>query len=106
MAYITVKGTLVKFHNSGTGFAIEERFTNREGVETKKTWQVFPAIETHGALPGMTITVNGTLSASVYSFQDTSTLEQVHVPSLKVNNAKVTIEETGATPAATESAPF
>ena len=106
MAFVTVKGTLTKFHNNGGGFAIEERFTSREGKEIKKTWQVFPEIETHGALPGNIITVNGVLSASVYSFQDKDTLQMVHIPSMKVNNAKVTIEDASTAPAISESAPF
>lgn len=107
MAYVTVKGTVTKFHQSGTGFAIEEKWTGRDGTEYSKTWQVFPAIETHGALPGNTVTVNGTLNASVYTYQDSQTQETAHATSLKINNGKVTVDDTTTAPQVqNDSAPF
>lgn len=107
MAYVTVKGTVTKFHSSGIGFAIEEKWTGRDGAEFKKTWQIFPETETHGAQPGNTVTVNGTLNASVYTYQDTQTLETRNSTSLKVNNAKVTVDDRTTEPQVqNDSAPF
>jgi hypothetical protein len=88
MAYVTVKGTIDKFHNSGTGFTLLENYTTKDGVPASKKWQVFPEDNTHGKLPGDTITVNGTITAGVYSFQGDNGA-MAHVATLKVNNAKI-----------------
>ena len=107
MAYVTVKGTVKSFHQSGIGFSIVEKWTGRDGEEYSKTWQVFPTIETHGALPGNLVTVNGTLSAGVYTYQNPETNETAHTTSLKINNGKVTVEDTTTAPQAqNDSAPF
>lgn len=89
MAYVTVKGTIDKFHNTGTGFTLLENYTTKEGVAASKKWQVFPEDNTHGKLPGDTITVNGTITAGVYSFTKDDG-ETAHIATLKVNNARIT----------------
>lgn len=87
MAYVTVKGTIDKFHNSGYGFSLLETYKTREGVEASKKWQIFPEDIAHGHVPGDVVTVNGTVSAKVYSFTNDAG-EQVHVATMTVNNAK------------------
>lgn len=87
MAYVTVKGTIDKFHNSGYGFSLLETYKTRDGVEASKKWQVFPEDIAHGHVPGDVVTVNGTVSAKVYSFTNDAG-EQVHVATMTVNNAK------------------
>lgn len=87
MAYVTVKGTIDKFHNSGYGFSLLETYKTRDGVEASKKWQVFPEDIAHGHVPGDVVTINGTVSAKVYSFTNDAG-EQVHVATMTVNNAK------------------
>lgn len=87
MAFVTVKGTIDKFHSSGYGFTLLETYKTREGVEASKKWQVFPDDIAHGHVPGDIVTVNGTVSAKVYTFVNDAG-EQVHVATMTVNNAK------------------
>lgn len=87
MAFVTVKGTIEKFHNSGFGFTLLETFKTREGQEVSKKWQVFPEDIQHGHVPGDIVTVNGTVTAKVYSFTNDEGAE-VHVATMTVNNAK------------------
>lgn len=87
MAFVTVKGTIEKFHNTGYGFSLLETYKTRDGVEGSKKWQVFPDDIAHGNLPGDVVTINGTVSAKVYSFTNDAG-EQVHVATMTVNNAK------------------
>jgi hypothetical protein len=93
MAYVTVTGTLEKFHNSGTGFSLLETYTAKDGTVVSKKWQVFPEDNTHGKLPGDKFTVNGVVTAGVYEFtKDDGTT--AHVATMKVNNARVTEPKT------------
>lgn len=87
MAFVTVKGTIDKFHNSGFGFTLLETFKTREGVDASKKWQVFPEDIQHGHVPGDIVTINGTVSAKVYTFTNDEGAE-VHVATMTVNNAK------------------
>lgn len=87
MAFVTVKGTIEKFHNSGFGFTLLETYKTRDGVEAAKKWQVFPEDIQHGHVPSDIVTVNGTVTAKVYSFTNDQG-EEVHVATMSVNNAK------------------
>lgn len=87
MAFVTVKGSIEKFHNSGYGFTLLETYKTREGAEASKKWQVFPDDIAHGHVPGDIVTVNGTVTAKVYSFTNDEGAE-VHVATMTVNNAK------------------
>lgn len=87
MAFVTVKGTIEKFHNSGYGFTLLETYKTREGADVSKKWQVFPDDIAHGHVPGDVVTVNGTVTAKVYSFTNDEGAE-VHVATMTVNNAK------------------
>lgn len=87
MAYVTVKGTIDKFHNTGYGFSLLETYKTRDGVEASKKWQVFPEDIAHGHLPGDVVTINGTVTAKVYTFNNDEGAE-VHVATMTVNNAK------------------
>lgn len=89
MAYVTVKGTIEKFHNSGYGFSLLETYKTREGADASKKWQVFPEDNTHGHVPGDVVTINGTVSAKVYTFTNDEGAE-VHIATMTVNNAKFT----------------
>jgi hypothetical protein len=102
MAFVTVKGTIEKFHNTGYGFTLLETYKTREGVEASKKWQVFPDDITHGHVPSDVVTVNGTVTAKVYSFTNEEGVE-VHVATMTVNNAKFNAPKTEDVASAVQS---
>lgn len=101
MAYVTVKGTIEKFHNSGYGFTLLETYKTREGVDAAKKWQVFPEDNMHGHVPGDIVTVNGTVTAKVYTFTNDQG-ENVNIATMTVNNAKFAAPKTEEVASAVE----